>query len=938
MVSNDLRTYVRRLVEKPPRAVTRAALQRYLELGLGYPLDIADLVGEWTDEGGPVERRVLEVLSAATGGDEAVLLALWDEAYRTTQEFVLDDAEALLPSRQRQQAGLLHQIDAMYHGQKLHICIAGRAGAGKSYLLDSLLAPVHDRGFSVARVRLLSRGVAAFEEAIGIGPPPHWQDAAGRTVTADSNSQTGRSVRLERLLEALRLLTRPVAIVVDDLHKAPESLKLIEEIRDTRCNERVLILSAVRVGSNVAGVPMLESQVRRLADTYVAIGDLDGTDLDAFVKDSAGSLAPEVRREIAKTILQTTSGHAGTVAAVAASSLVEGGWRDSASLASVADVGRRSYSQWWRVRAGELTDTSLKTLRLAAFYGDVFPSALLELLPWSGELEFVEFDSFAPTVDSRFRRFLHDFARQALLDGVSKRDVEHSRSLLAELLTRDDGTLEPDVEVRLELAHAQLGESTARSVLSDRASLALRLGRLAVQRDDLLRAQQWFEDGMADIEAVGGVESLVSVELLSEQAQLTVAAEKVSLLVRALRVALRVIPFPSHLCVQLVCELLEHSTFGEENQSAIELAEQVRQRLEASDGVAHRRLRARELSYRLWVSDPAAPTIESAVSEAEDCLAVVTQGGSDEDVIECFEALGTCLLASPSITKFVAAANRLDQFLVQNHLAVVASLRIGDGDAFRRLLNGYDLPSAANHPWHRAMRRHWEACILLARGELAAADKASELMAKEYAHVNTNFLLIHLGQQIWGAAERGQHLAAADALAVAASRQPNVSLFAATRACFLSRNPASRDLAQAELDRSIRAIDKDGLHDISVCAVLCMLAEAAFNLDSGDAGGWIHDRLLPFRGQMCVVAIGTLIFGSVDRFLAQALAAANPYSTQVAEYFDRALRKESEFGAPALAARTLRAWRRWNPDLESSPLVEVVAAELESLSLKGLTF
>ena len=98
--------------------------------------------------------------------------------------------------------------------------------------------------------------------------------------------------------------------------------------------------------------------------------------------------------------------------------------------------------------------------------------------------------------------------------------------------------------------------------------------------------------------------------------------------------------------------------------------------------------------------------------------------------------------------------------------------------------------------------------------------------------------------------------------------------------------------------------------DVTWTTSLCLLAETAVAVEDGRAARALLQALLPYRGQLAVLAKGIAVTGSFDRYIG-ALQALTGEDTAARASFEAALLLDSSLSAPPLAARTMAGFGHW---------------------------
>jgi len=125
--------------------------------------------------------------------------------------------------------------------------------------------------------------------------------------------------------------------------------------------------------------------------------------------------------------------------------------------------------------------------------------------------------------------------------------------------------------------------------------------------------------------------------------------------------------------------------------------------------------------------------------------------------------------------------------------------------------------------------------------------------------------------------------------------------------------------------------------DVTYTAALAQLVDVAGTVGDEAASAALHERLLPFAGQMVVVAWGVFAPGAVNRYLG-VCASTCRRNAEADALFKSALELEESIDAVALAART-RWW--WAQSLaargETDQALELVTSARSTAARLGMT-
>ncbi|MCD2194115.1 AAA family ATPase [Actinomycetospora endophytica] len=296
------------------------------------------------------------------------------------------------------------------HGPGRLVLVTGEAGAGKSTLADALRSALSGRGWQAVRGRC--------PEVDGAPPGWAWSEIAEALggVTTTGADDPHRAFHAGRaLVAALEAATRPLLVVLDDLHRGDEETwRLLRVVASAQVGG-VLVLATFRpdeVGDD------LVTTVAALTTVTAERLELDGLDAAAVRALVAGE-GLEVDDEAAERIAARTGGNPLFVREVARFALTVG--LDAARRtvpAGIRDVLSR--------RAAQLPAAAVSVLRRAAVLGrDVDVSVLVALE--DGDEDRVLGACEAGVVTGLLTesgpdavRFAHDLVRETLYDELPR--------------------------------------------------------------------------------------------------------------------------------------------------------------------------------------------------------------------------------------------------------------------------------------------------------------------------------------------------------------------------------------------------------------------------------------------------------------------------------------------------------------------------------------
>jgi class 3 adenylate cyclase len=232
--------------------------------------------------------------------------------------------------------------------------------------------------------------------------------------------------------------------------------------------------------------------------------------------------------------------------------------------------------------------------------------------------------------------------------------------------------------------------------------------------------------------------------------------------------------------------------------------------------------------------------------------------------------------------------------------AAVARLQLGDRSGFEAHRANLRRMADRRRSWLlRGLGVAWDAMAALLDGELVIAEEAAtSLLGSPYQDSNfRNSAALIL-------AEVHRNRGSSELVA------PEIAKFAESMPYLATARAVDAFMAgiTGDAERASRALDTGGdrLQDDSTLAGQLALLTEAHVLSGRSIPEWIVEALLPFRGQLLVMAWGVIVHGAADRFLgiAAALAGRTDVATRL---FDTAADLESRVGI-ALPLRT-QLWR-----------------------------
>ncbi len=161
---------------------------------------------------------------------------------------------------------------------------------------------------------------------------------------------------------------------------------------------------------------------------------------------------------------------------------------------------------------------------------------------------------------------------------------------------------------------------------------------------------------------------------------------------------------------------------------------------------------------------------------------------------------------------------------------------------------------------------------------------------------------------IWERHHAGDGDAARALCEFAVEALPDISGYAIALA-YLHLSPGGDHQRSADLVEPLLTLGPEQWgHEHSVTFGLALASEVVATLGLERHARMVHDHLLPFRGQIVVLAAGTICFGAADRLLGMMAPLLGAPLEEALAYFDAAEELEDGLGALALVATTAY-WR-----------------------------
>ncbi|HLY35823.1 MAG TPA: AAA family ATPase, partial [Candidatus Limnocylindria bacterium] len=359
---------------------------------------------------------------------------------------------AQLVSRESERNRLVAAVDAVGQGTARAVLLAGEPGAGKTRLAQEIMLEVRNRGFAIGLGACLETREAVpyypFLDALAgilegtsasLAGWPYLQRLSGGSSESDVDSVRARAELDERVRREFAGFlagvaeTRPLAILLDDLHWADDSsLQLLQHLVHHLAGRPVFLLGTYR-DVEVRREHPLEHVLRELrrADLVevIPVRRLSPKGTSALVAASFGE--EEISAEFAELVHHQTDGNPYFIQQVLRA-LVErgdvyrqgGGWeRKDLNLIEIPESIRSTIGE----RVARLPEPSQEALRSAAVLGSRFAFDDLAAL---SELDPDALESALEAADAA------GLVRPEGVDGYAFEHAVAQQCLLAELPTR----------------------------------------------------------------------------------------------------------------------------------------------------------------------------------------------------------------------------------------------------------------------------------------------------------------------------------------------------------------------------------------------------------------------------------------------------------------------------------------------------------------------
>ncbi len=826
------------------------------------------------------------------------------------------------------------------------LCLAGEAGIGKTSLAAELARRVHEDGGTVLAGRAPREALVSYQpflEALR-----HYFHAAPlaelRASVSDFGPELARLVpelrrRLPdlspepggdpegeryRLFEAVVGLLSgvsvrtPILLLLDDLHWADRpSLLLLRHLARAAESARLLILIAYRTEATgeVLGDVLLDLWREGLI-TQLDLEGLSQRETAELVQARTGD-APS--HAFAEAVFSATDGNPFFIEEIVRH-LVQAGVRPAAASASeLQRVGLpEGVKEMIGQRLTQLAPETVEWLRVAAVIGRDFDPVFVEQLLRLDEEAFLAALEEALASALILERvaepgrysFSHALVREAVYEGMSaqRRQRMHARvgealeqsdrapaSALAHHFTRAASAAVAEKAVTYAAragdaataisAHEAAAEDYSRAVevlgrffseaRERRCELLLAVGEARLRSGERVLARDAFREAASLAEELGDSARLARAAIGVSQRYVqqpgVVDRELIAMLEGALeltagQVSLDRVRLLSRLC-GAIYYAPERARMTALSNEAVEIAEL----LDDPEAMAHARAAQRRA---FW--DPS--------------------------------HLPERLTASTEMLSCALRAGNLELQLQAHAWLVVDLLERGDRDGVEAQIAAFTAGAQElRQPLYRWQATVWGAARALMEGRLAEAEElAGEALAAGAPAEDVAAAQYFAIQLLATRREQARMSELEPAARQMVANNPDRPAWRAALAVVLCESDQS-DRAAPELDQLLNRRFSDVPFDGDWLSAMTLLCDACTALGIQPHMAKLYEALLPHAGVNAVAGIGTLCFGSVERYLGK-LAAALGRVDEAGGHFQRALEANRALRSPVLVAHTELDW------------------------------
>lgn len=825
-------------------------------------------------------------------------------------------------------------LDAALDGDSNALLILGEAGIGKTRMAAAIAEAAAARGLEVLYGRCDEAITSPFRAVIeALRPwsadherrPPAAPDASSRNIAqgtdeaadapVDGIGETQRARWFDSITRLVdrRVESRPVLLVIDDLHWAEPSTRLLLAHLARNVSGGFLLIGTARAGPGLQPSTLIGDPGTGVGIEVERLSGLGEPEVASLISTLVGDRPPG---EFTADVRRLTGGNPYFVAALLAQlhdvSFVRdesGSWATHAQLldAGVPEVVRVVTSR----RLGLLPDEARPLLEVGAICGLQFDERIARRvcdLPTASVIEALESAAAAGLVveeDGGRFTFTHTLVRQALLDEISRTRMAWLHwSVAAQLDHGDDAADHLE-----EIAHHYLQGLSAGDV--DTAARA----STAAGSDALRRLA--FEEAVAhlrrSLELVGTTPSDLPIRydvvvLLGHSLNALESAEEAELVWLDAMTIARQLRDPVRLFDAVMgYRYIHRQSFG---RDLVECIDEVLALLDPGDSPT----RAIALAFR---SAPSLRSDLTSVPQVDPELA--------DHAVDMARRTGDRSARVSTLRARLSIRSQLpDVDALRSDVAELAGLEPVGFDAvsrdrsavLRELVRGYlrlaerstaelYLEAAEDEvrrnalPIANILNALLRSALASASGRFAEAERVTKSAREGAAGAPTLTTLMLAAQALSLRMERGH----SDQV-VAALRQlkdtPASRGWIAMLPVALAEAGQSAE-ASAVFDRLVASASDSG--DYATALAARFLPEACRRLGAADSARALLPSVEPWTGQLLVVATGISIEGAADRSIGHLHAALGQYADADIAY-QRAVDLERDAGFPPHVART----------------------------------
>ena len=880
-----------------------------------------------------------------------------DEAKQSEQEFsptpfdqtpraalprsLAANAGSVLVGRAREVGRLVAAFDEVVDGDSTTVLVSGEPGVGKTSLVREAATSFHGRGATVLYGRCdedldvgyqpIREALQGYLDAVGASAArvllqrwPGLEALAGpyRRVLeqppARIDAERDRMLIIDAVDGWLRDLARerPVVLVVDDLHWAgPSTAELVRHVVRQR-DLSLLCLLIVRDtdGAEGGGLrELLATAHRRPRFHRLALHGLDRAGIAHLIAGGGGPEAQSGQLQAAARIHDETGGNP-----LFATQLIGHLLESDRSLTSpVEDLSLpEGVLDVIRHRLARLSPAANQVLRIAATIGQTSPFALLAAVRVGSETpteslldaldEAVSARLLVETPDAEFS-FVHNLVRRTVYDSMSAaRRVRTHRAVGTALLLLP--TPLPDQNALL-AHHACLAAGPGDGDRAARYCLDAGLEELAQASYE--SALRQFERGVDVLERHGPANADLASDLWCGVAE---ACLRTYDLHRRDRAAWRAVDAArasgsSERLGRAAFAVARAGVVGALDPRIEALCEEALERLGPEPSPTTVNVTRALATLRSYAGEGVA-----AQATAQAAVDMARATGDPLVLVSALEARVTALAGHPDVVQRMSTADEMvalaercndrSRLAYAHYVRAIPRLTSGDREGFDRDFAAMTaLARRTGDGYLLAITEQWRAAVAMLEGRFAEAEPVAG-EAVELAGHDPNFVNGWAAQVMWLRHEQGRLGEVLPLIEAAAADNPGIVAFRAALALAHAEagSAASARRHLGEMLTHARRIPQDWLRTCT----LTLCAEVTARLGEGELAAVLEELLVPYAGQLVVVATGTHCQGAVDRYRGT-LALIRGDCEFAERLLSSALVLEEEARATANATRT-RVW------------------------------